>query len=92
MENADSQNNGEPMSDRFEFENLLYKCWHIIDDIDTVINFTDSIELAAADKDKLQNMLVGINTVYDQRFNDMMNMFAELVRNRIILGNHRNQL
>lgn len=74
------------MSNRFDFEELIFKCWHVTDDIDTVVKFTDGIDLNAIDKDKLQNMLIGMSALYNHRFNELMDMFGELVRNRTILG------
>lgn len=74
------------MSDRFEFEDLIFKCWRVTDDIDTVVKFTDSFDLKATDKDKLQNMLIGISELYNLRFDELTNMFSELVRNKTILG------
>lgn len=66
--------------DRFLLEQMLMKCWHVTDDIELVITMVEDMELSAKDQDKLMNILIGMRTLYDQRFSSTMDLFAELIR------------
>jgi hypothetical protein len=66
--------------DRFELEQQLLQCWHITDDINTVINYiAQQPDIPATNQDELLNMLGGLRSLYHYRFRDMMNLFNELI-------------
>lgn len=70
------------MADRFEFENLLMKCWNVVDDIDLVTTIVSDIDMTAEDKDRLLNILIGLRELYNARFNNTFNMFEQLLKEK----------
>jgi hypothetical protein len=68
--------------DRFLLEQMMMKCWHVTDDMDTISEYvaTQYSDIPAKHVDALLNMLVGMRTLYDQRFSNTMDLFAELIR------------
>lgn len=73
--------------DRFMLEQMMMKCWHVTDDIETVANYVGNIaELPANHKDEVLNMLNGIESIYNQRFSDMLELFGEMLHNGYIEG------
>jgi hypothetical protein len=73
------------MLDRFDFEEHLMKCWHITDDIRTIIRTVDNKVINAEEKDELLNMLVGVEALYNERFRQLMDNFNTLIENGKIL-------
>lgn len=60
------------MSDRFDFEQQLLKCWDICQDLHL---FAEQHE----NDDELCNKILGIEHVYDMRFNKLWDLFEEVV-------------
>ena len=67
--------------DRFMLEQMMMQCWHVTDDIETVLSYIEKANISAKDTDKLMNMLHGMQAIYHQRFSDMLDLFGELVKN-----------
>ena len=66
---------------RFELEQQLLQCWHITDDINTVINYiAQQPDIPATNQDELLNMLGGMKSLYHHRFRDMMKLFEALIK------------
>jgi len=57
------------MKDRFDFEQDIYQCWHIIDDLKQL---TEMVLDRAASTDDIANVLLGLQTLYDDRFEQLM--------------------
>ena len=74
------------MSNRFDFEQQLMQCWHITDDLNTVMKSVDGMKMDAKDKDTLLNMLIGLRTLYDCRFTETLDMFGDMIREGTILN------
>jgi hypothetical protein len=73
--------------DRFLMEEFIMKCWHVTDDIDTVISYVGDIDsISAEQQDTILNMLIGMKTMYNHRFNELMDLFSELVEHGDIKG------
>lgn len=68
--------------DRFLLEQMMMKCWHATDDMDTIAEYVANqySNIPAKQVDALLNMLVGMRTLYDHRFSSTMDLFAELIR------------
>ena len=68
--------------DRFLLEQMMMKCWHATDDMDTIAEYVANqySDIPAKHVDALLTMLVGMRTLYDQRFSSTMDLFAELIR------------
>ena len=72
--------------DRFMLEEMIMQCWHVTDDIGTVLSYMEKANIPAKDMDVLMNMLHGMQAIYNQRFSDMMDLFGEMIRNGHIEG------
>lgn len=69
------------ITNRFDFEQQLMDCWGIVDDIKTIYNSDDLRELS---KDEIQNMLLGLYTLYQLKFDILFSQFESLCRQREI--------
>ena len=65
--------------DRFDLEQQLLDCWRITDDIKTVLKITE-----AEDIDRTQNALIGLQEIYEQKFNDLWDTFEIMIREKRI--------
>ena len=64
------------MKDRFHFEEAIYKCWHIVDDLKQL---TEMVVDRDASTDDIANVLLGLQTLYDDRFEQLMENFESLL-------------
>ena len=67
--------------DRFDLEQDIFKCWHLVDDIDQL---TELVMDRDASKDTISNILIGLSALYGDRFQKLMNNFEELIANEKI--------
>jgi hypothetical protein len=63
------------MSDRFDFEQQIQKCWIITDDIADV---AEGILEHDLDKDQIVNALTGIGQLYELKFNKLWDLFEDV--------------
>lgn len=71
------------MTDRFDLEQDIMKCWNVTEDIDLLYrNVMDGPEMKT---DDIANALLGIKTLYDMKFNEMFNHFTTLVHEKKIV-------
>ena len=63
--------------DRFDLEQEILDCWHITDDLQTIME-TDSLELS----DVVHNLLLGLKTLYHLKFERTFATFEQLVTQR----------
>ena len=66
--------------DRFEFEQQIMQCWHVTDDIRTVAEYLLDAPLEADREEKIANMLMGIEALYQAKFDKLFLQFEDLVR------------
>jgi hypothetical protein len=66
------------MSDRFDFEQQIIKCWGVVDDLKDLDEglFEGWLEF---DKDNVSNHILGISNSYDIKFNKLWNQFETVV-------------
>lgn len=69
------------MSDRFDLEQNILDCWKITDDINLLYKNVMEEEL---DKDKISNVLLGLQAIYSMRFEQLWETFETVVRNKEI--------
>ena len=69
------------MTDRFDLEQHIMKCWTITDDID-LLNF--NVLEKDMSKDEISNFLLGLKTIYECKFNDLFDTFGVLVEKGLI--------
>jgi hypothetical protein len=67
---------------RFDMEQQLMSCWGVVDDMKVV---TEEVLEGDYDRDKIANMLLGMETLYDAKFNKLFAMFENGVTSRNIL-------
>ena len=72
------------MADRFDLEQGILKCWNVTDDIDLVYRklMDNPDEL---DVDEISNLLLGIKSLYDLKFDELFNTFEQLIHDKKIL-------
>ena len=63
--------------DRFDLEQEILDCWHITDDLQTIME-TDSLELS----DDVHNLLLGLKTLYHLKFERTFATFEQLFTQR----------
>ena len=66
--------------DRFEFEQQIMECWNVTTDIRVVSEYLMDAPLEAGREDKIANMLMGIEALYQVKFEKLFRSFEELVR------------
>lgn len=77
--------------DRFLLEQKLMSCWHVTDDLKDIADFVgDSSDIPAQPKDRMVNMLLGMHELYHIKFEQTMNLFAELIANGTIDDRNNN--
>ena len=70
------------MSDRFDFEQQIMKCWNVTDEIDMLYENVMEKELS---KDEISNYLLGLHTIYEMKFNKLFDMFEQLIKEKKII-------
>ena len=69
--------------DRFDFEQQILECWNVTKDIKTVYEgICDSSP--ALTEDQIGNALMGLETLYELKFNKLWSMFENGVNQRSI--------
>ena len=73
--------------DRFDLEQGIMKCWSIIEDIrllnkNVLEGIPDGGELTT---DDVSNYLLGLETIYEMKFNDLFHIFSTLIAEKKIL-------
>lgn len=63
---------------RFDLEQEILKCWNVTDDIKVVLDMTDREHT----EDDLANALIGIMTIYNQRFEILFETFETCLKNK----------
>lgn len=76
MKRQSSSTNKHNMT-RFDLEEAMLDCWGFKEDLGTLLNATDD-NLSA---DELQNVLIGLRSLYDMKFQHMWNIFETMIKN-----------
>ena len=66
--------------DRFDFEQQIMECWHVTDDIRTVSEYLLDAPLDNDREEKVANMLMGIEALYQVKFNKLFQQFEALIK------------
>ena len=66
--------------DRFEFEQQIMNCWNVTSDIRTVTEYLLDAPLEDGREDKIANMLMGIEALYNAKFDKLFNQFEAIIR------------
>lgn len=65
------------MSNRFDFEQQIMSCWNVCDDLKAVENLYD---LRKVSEDEILNLLIGIRTLYQAKFESLFNQFETMIQ------------
>jgi hypothetical protein len=70
------------MSDRFDLEQQILDCWKIIDDIKLLDKnvLEGKIEGGSLTHDEISNYLLGLETIYNMKFEQMFATFSDLIK------------
>jgi hypothetical protein len=72
------------MKEKYDFEQEIMACWHIVDDIDYLLEMIVDKEAtcymgAGAGKDKVVNVLAGLSALYGGRFAKLHSSFEKMI-------------
>lgn len=62
----------------FELEQSIMNCWQVVDDLKTFANRYDNLS-----QDEQLNILIGIQKLYQMKFEDLLDKFNEYVDSRM---------
>lgn len=71
------------MSDRFDLEQQIMKCWNITEEVQLLNE--QVLENDTLTKDQISNYLLGLNTIYDMKFEKLFEQFSQMVQEKKIL-------
>ena len=66
--------------DRIDLEQHIMKCSNVTDDLDLVLKITES-----EDMDRIQNSIIGLKEIYQQKFEDLWACFETLIAEKKII-------
>jgi len=66
----------------FEMEQMILNCWHVVDDVKLVSSYLMDAPLESNREDKMANMLIGIESTYQYRFEQLFSMYESLLEER----------
>jgi hypothetical protein len=68
---------------RFDLEQQIMDCWHIIDDVKILNEYILESDLT---KDQISNALLGLEEIYQMKFDKLFRTFEKLVHSEKIAG------
>lgn len=74
------------MSDRFDLEQQILDCWKIVDDIKLLDKnvLEGTVDGGNLTQDKISNYLMGLESIYDLKFQQMFDTFSKLISQKKI--------
>ena len=67
------------MTDRFDLEQLILECWNVTSDLRHVTEFVLDAPLEPNREDKISNMLLGMEELYNLKFQKLFNTLETLI-------------
>jgi len=68
------------MSNRFDLEQDIMKAWNVVDDI-RLLNEMLMDGPTPMTEDQIANILIGMEHIYELRFNKLFNTFEKCIKN-----------
>ena len=68
--------------DRFDLEQLILKNWEVVTEIKHLRELMES----KPTQDQIENYLLGLETIYEVKFNKLWNCFEELCQHQKIIS------
>lgn len=74
------------MTDRFDLEQQILNCWHVLQDIDLLHTnvLEGKPEGGAMTTDEISNYLLGLESIYELKFQQLFDTFSQLVKTQKI--------
>jgi hypothetical protein len=73
------------MTNRFDLEQQIMDCWHIVDDLKILTEYVlDSDDAGVDKKDKVANVLIGLEQLYAIKFDKMFRTFEQMIKDKNI--------
>lgn len=70
------------MADRFDLEQQIMTCWSVVDDIKALNNQYQNV--GNMTQDQVANYLLGLETIYQVKFEQLFAMFEQLIQEKRI--------
>jgi hypothetical protein len=67
------------MTDRFNLEQQILECWNVTSDLRHVTEYVLDAPLEPNREDKISNMLLGIEELYNLKFQKLFNTLETLI-------------
>jgi hypothetical protein len=67
------------MTDRFDLEQQILECWNVTSDLRHVTEFVLDAPLEPNREDKISNMLLGMEELYNLKFQKLFNTLETLI-------------
>jgi hypothetical protein len=75
----DTKSTRKEVYDRFDLEQDIFSCWRIVDDIDHLVELV--MDRPPGYGDTVSNILIGLSSLYGDRFQKLMDNFEEHIAN-----------
>jgi hypothetical protein len=74
------------MADRFDLEQQILDCWKIVDDIKLLDKnvLEGKIEGGNLTQDEISNYLLGLESIYELKFEQLFDTFGSLIKQKKI--------
>jgi len=74
------------MTDRFDLEQQILDCWKITDEIQLLNKnvLEGKVHGDEMNKDEISNFLLGLQSIYELKFDQLFDTFSKLVQDRKI--------
>lgn len=66
------------MTKRFELEQQIMSCWNVCDDLKAIESLYD---LRKVSEDEILNLLIGVRSLYQAKFENLFDNFEKMVQN-----------
>jgi hypothetical protein len=70
------------MTNRFDLEQQIMGCWSVVEDIKTLNK--QFMDVGNMTDDQISNYLLGLETIYQVKFEQLFNTFETLIKQREI--------
>lgn len=78
--------NGSGKKDRIDLEHHIMKCWNVTDDLDMIterlLDSSKFSDLPPHLADKIANILIGMQELYEMRFQMLWDTFEDCIKSR----------
>lgn len=67
------------MTNCFDLEQKIMECWNVTSDINTLAEGISNHDLT---NDEITNVLIGLNSLYNLKFDELFNVFEKLIADK----------